>query len=96
MFERAMHAYDEYGDVWPIWGTCNGFEMLAYFSNNYSQVLTDCESHGQTLSLDMTKDAELSMIINQLPNETVAALENENVTVNYHQYCVTPKTFEDR
>ena len=96
LYERAKNAHDEHGDIWPIWGTCNGFEMLAYFSNNYHPVLTNCSSHRQTLSLDMTEDAKKSRIIKQMPNATVSALANENVTVNYHQYCVTPETFNRR
>ena len=35
----ALQANDK-GDIFPIWGTCLGFEMLGLLSNNGSEYLT--------------------------------------------------------
>ena len=46
MFQLAMAANDE-GDVFPIWGTCLGFEMLGSITNNLEPYLKSCNSYDQ-------------------------------------------------
>ena len=44
LYEKAVRAHQATGEVWPIFGICNGFEMLAHFSNNFTDPLTRCNS----------------------------------------------------
>ena len=38
------------GDYFPIWGTCNGFELLTVLAAREKSHLTDCSSHDQAIS----------------------------------------------
>merc|ERR1712018_695065 len=52
LFNKAIDS----GSYWPIWGSCLGFELLAYLSNEEQRNLVDCSSHDQPLALDLTED----------------------------------------
>ena len=45
-FEMAKQSTDA-GDPFPIWGTCNGFELLTVLSSRDRSRLTDCNSQDQ-------------------------------------------------
>ena len=45
-FEMAKQSTDA-GDPFPIWGTCNGFELLTVLSSRDRSRLTDCNSEDQ-------------------------------------------------
>ena len=42
-YEWAKEAND-HGDFFPIWGTCNGFELLTVLSSKDISRLTECDS----------------------------------------------------
>ena len=50
-FDLAKEANDA-GDTFPIWGTCNGFELLTVLSSKGQPRLTDCYSHDQAVPLN--------------------------------------------
>lgn len=50
-FEMSKSAFDSSGDVYPIWGTCLGFEMLAYLGNDDQPNLFACEAYNATNQL---------------------------------------------
>ena len=89
----AKDAFDTKGDVYPIWGTCLGFELLAYLSNDEKEVLTGCQSQDRALSLKFTAEFPESKIGSTMPPRMKDILATENVTVNFHHWCVTPQTF---
>jgi len=93
IFERAVQAFDSEGDIYPIWGTCLGFELLAYFTNDYREVRTKCWSQNQALHLNFTEGHESTRLMSEMPREIVEILKTENVTINFHRYCVSPETF---
>ena len=45
-FDMAKKSTDA-GDPFPIWGTCNGFELLTVLSSRDRSRLTDCNSEDQ-------------------------------------------------
>ena len=93
IYELAREAYDRKGDIYPIWGTCDGFELLAYFSNNFKPVLRPCYSEDRALVLNFTEEAKTTQLISQMPENIYRILDNENVTANYHQFCLTLDAF---
>ena len=93
IYELAREAYDRKGDIYPIWGTCDGFELLAYFSNNFKPVLRPCYSEDRALVLNFTEEAKTTQLISQMPEDIYRILDNENVTANYHQFCLTLDAF---
>ena len=50
-FDLAKEANDA-GDTFPIWGTCNGFELLTVLSSKDHSRLTDCHSQDQAVPLN--------------------------------------------
>ena len=96
MFELAQEAYDVLGDIYPIWGTCDGFELLAYFSNNFHKVLRPCWSEDRALPLNFTDGCEATQIVSQMPQNIYDILDSENVTANYHQWCLTLDAFNHK
>ena len=45
--------YTQVGDVFPVWGTCLGFEMLGAISTGGEPYLTRCDSNDQGLALEL-------------------------------------------
>ena len=52
LFDLAKMDNDA-GDIFPVWGTCLGFEMLALMANDNVPNLKRCNSYDQTLPLDL-------------------------------------------
>ena len=45
--------YTQVGDVFPVWGTCLGFEMLGAISTGGEPYLARCDSNDQGLALEL-------------------------------------------
>jgi len=94
LWELSINAQENSGDYYPIWGTCLGFELIAYFTNDYVDVRTSCWSQNRALSLNFTDGFENTRIMTQMPPVVKDILETENVTINFHRYCVSPETLK--
>ncbi|XP_070505868.1 gamma-glutamyl hydrolase-like [Chironomus tepperi] len=82
---------NENGDFFPLWGTCLGFELLTYLSANRSEHRADCSSTNQALNLEFKDDFRTSRMFKDAGDEVVDILKTEEVTSNFHEYCVTEK-----
>lgn len=82
---------NQYGDYFPLWGTCLGFELLTYLSANETEHRAHCSSTNQALPLVFKSDFKTSRLFKNAPENVVKTLETEAVTANFHQYCVTEK-----
>jgi len=92
-FEMAKKANDD-GDYFPIWGTCNGFELLTVLSVSDDQSrLTDCYSEDQALPLHLRGTWRQSRIYGQAPKHIIRDLTKERVTINFHHFCLSPTNF---
>merc|ERR1711962_116120 len=92
-FKWAKEANDE-GDYFPIWGTCNGFEMLTVLSVKDDQSrLTDCYSEDQALPLHLRGDWRQSRIFGMAPRNILRDITKRRVTINFHHFCLTPANF---
>jgi len=92
MFDMAKKENDA-GEVFPIWGTCLGFEMLALMANDGQANLKSCLSMDQALPLDLLDGWEDSKLIGQAPGEVVEQLVSLPVTINFHHWCLTMENF---
>ena len=70
-----------------------GFELLAYLSNEEVRNLKSCSSQQQPLALELTDDYATSYFAKQTPDEVTEILSTQNVTVNFHRWCLTPENF---
>ena len=58
-FQWAKEANDR-GDFFPIWGTCNGFELLTVLSSGDQSRLTTCDSQDEAVPLMFYPGGEAS------------------------------------
>ncbi|XP_015590768.2 chitobiosyldiphosphodolichol beta-mannosyltransferase [Cephus cinctus] len=88
IYRIAKRANDN-GDYFPLWGICLGFELLTYLAANRVEHRSTCSSNDQPLPLKFKSDFKDSRMFHEVPNDIVDILWNEEVTANYHRYCVT-------
>lgn len=86
---RIAKRINERGEHFPILGICLGFELLTYVAANGVEHRTSCSSKNQPLPLEFTRDFREANLFKQAPLDIVKILSEENVTANYHQFCVT-------
>ena len=82
-YAQQMHSK---GEVWPLWGTCMGLQVLSVLGANSSSVLLSnaFDSEGLSLPLRLTTAAETSQLLCStcLPSSTLTTLTSQNSTVN--------------
>lgn len=91
-FEWARQSTNA-GDPFPIWGTCNGFELLTVLSARDISRLTDCNSEDQASPLHMLPPAPQSKVFGLAPPDVLKELQTERISINFHHFCLTPDNF---
>lgn len=89
MIYRIAERYNRRGDYFPILGICLGFELLTYVAANRVEHRINCLSKSQPLPLEFKDDFQKGRLFANAPSDVIDILTYENVTANYHQYCVT-------
>lgn len=56
------------GDFMPIWGTCLGFEFLAYLTSKSGNPLVNCSSYQQAVPLEFVKSKVYKYLISGCGN----------------------------
>lgn len=93
-YNLAIHAKDENGDFFPMWGTCQGFELMSVLVAKQN-LLTAADAEDLPLPLNFTMDATDSVMFGNLPRDVYLPLKFENVTANYHSWALSPKNFSE-
>ncbi len=85
------------GDYFPLWGTCQGFQLLSVLAAQDQSVLLRnyYDSYNYSIPLVLTSNAASSRLFNALSSETVKTLTQKNVTQNLHHNGVLPKSFTE-
>eukprot|EP00092_Neocalanus_flemingeri_P020717 GFUD01022451.1.p1 GENE.GFUD01022451.1~~GFUD01022451.1.p1 ORF type:complete len:382 (-),score=85.16 GFUD01022451.1:168-1313(-) len=91
-FQLAKEANDA-GDTFPIWGTCNGFELLTVLSSKDTSRLIDCDSQDQAVPLNLLTGWERSSVFSSAPPDVIKEVTEEKITINFHERCLTPANF---
>jgi len=91
----ALHAA---GEVWPLWGTCMGMQVLSVLGARDPSVLLSnaYDSEGIVLPLTLTAAAAQSRLLCDTclhPAEALHTLRTANSTVNLHHDGVPPSAF---
>jgi len=81
------------GEVFPVWGTCLGFEMLALLGNDDQPYRAACLSVDQALPLDLLPGWEDSKLLAPAPGEVLEQMTSLPVTINFHHWCLTMENF---
>ncbi|CAM1295433.1 GGH (predicted) [Pycnogonum litorale] len=92
IFELAVEA-NKRGDVFPIWGTCLGFELLSYLLSGRN-VMKDCFTWDQVLPLNYTKDYKNSQLYGAMPDDMSLDLGTLALTINYHKSCLLYEDYD--
>jgi gamma-glutamyl hydrolase len=100
-YKTAQKIYDmtlaanAAGDYFPLWGTCQGFQMLSILTANDTSVLeiSAFDSENLPLALDVTPLAAASRMFAAAPDSVMHTLTKVNSTENLHHDGVTPDTF---
>jgi len=92
MFDLAKAA-NEAGDYFPIWATCLGFELVTFLSNDEVPNLKSCNSVDQPLPLEFIEGWLGSRMFEQADPEITDIMWTENVTINFHHWCLTMDNF---
>uniref|UniRef100_A0A3P9ISH6 folate gamma-glutamyl hydrolase n=1 Tax=Oryzias latipes TaxID=8090 RepID=A0A3P9ISH6_ORYLA len=93
IFYRLALEANKMGDVFPVWGTCLGFEQLTYLTSGKVE-LSHTNTSSAALPLNFTEDAKRSRMFSGFPAELMAALASEPLTVNAHQFSLAMTTFQ--
>lgn len=84
------------GDYFPLWGTCQGFQVLCMLTANNLSVVTRFafDSENLPLSLDFTNVAPSSRLFGSLSADLYSIFATQNVTINLHHDGVYPSLFQ--
>jgi len=83
------------GDYFPLWGTCQGFQLMSILAANNHSILLDhaYDSENLSLPLYLTPEAATSRILGACPLSVLTTLTKQNSTMNLHHDGVIPDTY---
>ncbi|KDD75679.1 hypothetical protein H632_c555p0 [Helicosporidium sp. ATCC 50920] len=86
------------GDVFPIHGTCLGFQLLHLLETNvnYTDMLVRTESVSQAAPMCFTKDAKKSTLFSRMDEDLWEKLEDPayNISMENHYYGLLPEKYD--
>lgn len=92
---EAVKKINDGGDFLPLWGTCQGFQMLCMLAAGTDVLQRFAyDSDGISLALDLTTAANTSRMFGTMPARILSILTTENVTSNLHHDGVSPADFQ--
>jgi gamma-glutamyl hydrolase len=71
-----------------------GFEMEAILASKNPNILSPVDAENISMALNFTKAAATSEWLGYAPKQIIHNLESQKLTINNHQYGVTPADFE--
>lgn len=83
------------GDVFPLWGTCLGFELLMGLAAKGEEIRTRCMAQNSADHVKLDNDYAEGHLLRHMPKALLKALITKPITANFHHFCVTPKNFSD-
>eukprot|EP01121_Diplochlamys_sp_Union-15-3_P000097 TRINITY_DN10084_c0_g1_i1.p1 TRINITY_DN10084_c0_g1~~TRINITY_DN10084_c0_g1_i1.p1 ORF type:complete len:316 (-),score=40.60 TRINITY_DN10084_c0_g1_i1:45-992(-) len=87
-------ATSNHKNYFPLWGTCQGFQLLnILIANNLSVLSSGFDSEDLSLSLNYTSSAINSRLFGSLPTQIREVLGSQAVTYNYHRDGISEVTF---
>lgn len=92
LFNLAKQANDA-GDIFPIWGTCLGFELLCQLVANDKHVMSSVDGVDFSVPLNFSEGYKSSRLFRSAPDEIITYLKTKDVTYNHHHYGLTTETY---
>ncbi|KAK3090350.1 hypothetical protein FSP39_011098 [Pinctada imbricata] len=91
IYKLSLEANDK-GDYFPLWGTCQGFELLTALTTGQN-LLASADAENLPLPLDFSKGYRHSRLFADVPKDIHNILSTQNVTPNFHQFTLTPTNY---
>ncbi|GIY86156.1 gamma-glutamyl hydrolase [Caerostris darwini] len=92
IYDIATRMNDN-GDFFPIWGTCLGFELLNYLAANDTLWMKSCAAEDLPTNIEFVNGYKNSRMFQDLDMPLKNKMNSENVTIHYHQWCLTPQNY---
>ncbi|CAF0762035.1 unnamed protein product [Rotaria sordida] len=90
----SLKDFDEIQKIFPLWGTCLGFEVLLMLTRCSTDIMEPCRGYDYATELTFMPDAADSRLLGKsLPINIENALQNEPTTANFHDFCMRPENF---
>jgi len=95
LYNLAVEANNK-GDYFPLWGTCQGFQFLNIVASTIGNesALTAYNSWDYSWPLDFTPISKSSRMFGNAPSYIYDILANENVTMNWHHWGISPDLYK--
>ena len=83
------------GNIFPVWGTCLGFQFMAVLAANDDNILcSKCfNTEGIPLALNFTSEARHSLLFESMSDDLYNDLATQNITENSHHDGIHPSMF---
>eukprot|EP00998_Keelungia_sp_KM082_P005785 NODE_2080_length_1142_cov_245.410837_g2063_i0.p1 GENE.NODE_2080_length_1142_cov_245.410837_g2063_i0~~NODE_2080_length_1142_cov_245.410837_g2063_i0.p1 ORF type:complete len:320 (+),score=57.22 NODE_2080_length_1142_cov_245.410837_g2063_i0:80-1039(+) len=94
IFEKAISQTNQ-GDWFPMWGTCQGFQLLSILAANDTSVLETgyVGMYPLMMKLNVTDKARGSKLLGGAPQDIWDVLTTTNSTVNWHHDGIPPEKY---
>ncbi|CAH3137898.1 unnamed protein product [Pocillopora meandrina] len=93
IFNLAKKANDA-GDVFPLWGTCLGFQFLSVQGAGGRKITSDVDGQDFSVPLNLSEGYKSSRLLGSAPENIITYLKTDNVTYNHHRECISTKANE--
>jgi len=90
-----MNAWDQNQDYFPVFGHCEGFELMSYVLSKNITILTSVDAENYSIPLNFTNQVFQSRWLGQAPQEIINILSTENATLNNHVWGLSPESFKN-
>jgi gamma-glutamyl hydrolase len=92
IFNESVEAWTSRGEVFPLWGTCQGHELVSFLAAGANETVLSSgfDSENYTIPLTFTSDAQSSRLYGPLGEEVMNIFATQPVTMNNHQMGVAP------
>lgn len=92
LFKLAVEANDAQ-DVFPLWGTCLGFQFLSVCGADGENVLSSVDGVNYSVPLNLSEGYQFSKLFGSAPEKIITYLKTQNVTFNHHHKCISTNTY---
>jgi gamma-glutamyl hydrolase len=96
LYDHALLAAQT-DELWPLWGTCMGFEVIGMIASNNNTVLSNMDAWDESLRLGITPQGLRSKMLTHGHDAEYVQLKlmTEPLTLNNHHQGILPSVFDD-
>jgi len=98
IINKIMQLHDDHNVDIPLWGTCQGFEMIAAILANSLEVLTNFDGWDMQNSITFNSTVAQPYKTKMFGNFTrkdLIILQNQNVNAHYHRLGISEDSFNN-